>query len=278
VFIVSQRASKECQNITAKSPTEPAKIVSSSSPNKFPMLLPIRDEKSTFTESLCRKAPQLLHQTAVLPHAAYRQQLLNAFIYSYVPVDQIGILEEKPWLMLLPDLPTPTKALETSTLAICIAKLGRLNDDPMLVRESLRLYTQGLSELQSALWDPNLMYKDETLGACMALAMYELIECPAKTRFGYASHQNGCARLVQLRGAEAHKSGLGHQIFLTFRLQEVCIVLSMGLALSQSDFILQSLCSSLFSGSPSFGISPVDLSIRSYLDRIALETFNKGTI
>ena len=103
-----------------------------------------------------------------------------------------------------------------------MANLGRENDDLALVKESLHLYTRGLYEMQIALWDPKQMYKDETLGACMALAMYELFECPAENRRAYASHQDGCAKLVELRGAEAHASGLAHQIFLTFRRQSVC--------------------------------------------------------
>lgn len=156
-----------------------------------------------------------------LSHVAYRQKLLDEYISSSVPVAQIGSTGEKPWLLLLPGLPNPTRALEMSTLALCTAKLGRGGEDEVLVRSSLRLYTEGLYELQKALWDPNLMYKDETLAACMALAMYELFECPAETKYGYVSHHNGCAKLVQLRGAEAHTSGLGRQIFLTFRFQEV---------------------------------------------------------
>lgn len=79
---------------------------------------------------------------------------------------------------MLPELPTLTKALETSTMAICTARWGREIDNVALIKESLNLYTQGLRQLQIALWDPELMYKDETLGACMALAMYEVMECP----------------------------------------------------------------------------------------------------
>lgn len=106
-------------------------------------------------------------------------------------------------------------------MALCMARLGRENNHLDFIRESLRLYTRGLYEMQKALWDPQLMYSDETLGACMALAMYELVECPAANRRAYASHQDGCAKLVELRGAEAHGSGLGHQIFLAFRRQSV---------------------------------------------------------
>ena len=106
-------------------------------------------------------------------------------------------------------------------MAICTAKLGRKSDNLSMVKESLNLYTQGLQQLQKALWDPSLMYKDETLGACMALALYEVIECPMESRRAYVTHQQGCAKLVQLRGAEAHSSGFGHQIFLSFRVQAV---------------------------------------------------------
>lgn len=106
-------------------------------------------------------------------------------------------------------------------MALCTAKLGRSSEDTWLVKESLKLYTQGLRQLQNALWDPDLMYKDGTLAACMALAMYEIMECPSESKAAYASHQQGCAKLIQLRGAEAHSSGLGHQIFLTFRVHGV---------------------------------------------------------
>ena len=153
--------------------------------------------------------------------AAYRQQLLSAFLCSYVPVEMITSPDDRSWLLFLPELPKPTVALETSMLAVSTAKLGRMYGHPALVRESLKFYSQGLVELQKALYNPYLMYKDETLAACMALAMYEILECPGATKFGYVSHQNGCERLVQLRGAQAHSSGLGHQLFRTFRMMGV---------------------------------------------------------
>lgn len=50
--------------------------------------------------------------------------------------------------------------------------------------------------------------------ACQALAMYELIECPAEREYNYISHHKGYARIIQVRGPKAHTSGSGHQIFL----------------------------------------------------------------
>jgi hypothetical protein len=114
-----------------------------------------------------------------------------------------------------------TKALEISIFAVAIAKLGRQGTDLALVKESQRLCTQGHWELQKTLWDSRLMYKDKTLRAYLALAMYEVLECPIETGEGYVIHHDGCSRLVQLRGAEAHTSGFDHYLFLAFRTHGV---------------------------------------------------------
>jgi hypothetical protein len=157
----------------------------------------------------------------------YRQQLLDEFLAHTVPsfqkIGQRGSTHDAntTWLAMLPFLPDLTTALETSVLAICTATLGRKNNNPVLVRESLKFYIQGLWELQRALWDPKLMYRDETLAACMMLIFYEVSECPDKTIAGWLSHMSGCAKLFELRGPDAYDSELGHQLFLSFRLLEV---------------------------------------------------------
>ena len=99
-------------------------------------------------------------------------------------------------------------------------------DDKHLLFKSKELYASGLGELQRDLWNPKSMYRDETLAACMNLALYELMECPGKDINAYASHQGGLARLVQLRGPEAHTDGIAHNMFLAFRVQTVRIALS----------------------------------------------------
>lgn len=157
----------------------------------------------------------------VSPFAQHRQQLIGAFLSYHVPEKKREAIEEKSWFTLLSQLPSPILALDSSMLAICTARLGRIHNDQALVQTSLRLYTEGLRELQKALYDPVLMYNDETLGACMGLATYEIMECPAGTKYAYASHRSGCAKLIQLRGVGAHTSGLGHQMFVSFRLQTI---------------------------------------------------------
>jgi hypothetical protein len=125
------------------------------------------------------------------------------------------------WLTMLPSLSTFTAALEATILAVSTAKLGRLNGDEALVRESLKFYIQGLWELQKALWNPDLMYKDETVSACMALVMYEVVECPDQTIAGWTGHMKGLRRLFELKGPRGYTSEFGHKLFISFRQLEV---------------------------------------------------------
>jgi hypothetical protein len=90
-----------------------------------------------------------------------------------------------------------------------------------LVHESLKFYTQGLWELQKALWDPNLMYRDETLAACMNLIVYEVTECPDQNITGWLHHMKGCSKLFELRGPKSYDSEFAHLLFSSFRLLEV---------------------------------------------------------
>ena len=132
-------------------------------------------------------------------------------------------MQQRIWLIQLPYLPDLTPALDVSMMALCVAKLGELHHDDALIYESLKLYRRALCQLQLALWDPDLMLSDQTLTACIALGMYEMSQCPNRTNHGYISHTLGCQRLVQLRGPEAHVDGLGHAVFVHFRISGVSI-------------------------------------------------------
>lgn len=156
--------------------------------------------------------------------SAYRQQVLAEFIACSLPAtygDPVREEGNRSWLKALPMLSDYTKALEASILAIATAKLGRVNENEVLLRESLKFYVTGLWELQKALWDPKSMYKDDTLAACMALIMYEVVECPDKTVMAWAAHMKGCAKIFELKGPDAYTSDFSYELFLSFRVIEV---------------------------------------------------------
>jgi len=210
------------------------------------------------------------------PYLAYRQQLLSNFLISFklladFSMQGYGASQDKPgaWLCLLPELAPRARALELSSLAVCTAKLGRLYNDPMLVRESLRFYVQGLPELRKALRNPTLMLKDETLAACMLLQWYEGIECPAKNLRGWISHVNGCSKLIELRGPEAHRSALGHELFLAFRLREVSLIcLLYIMSFYTPTYLLTTL---IYADCESYSISPLDLYVQTRMARSAIQ-------
>ncbi|OJJ50107.1 hypothetical protein ASPZODRAFT_149516 [Penicilliopsis zonata CBS 506.65] len=152
-----------------------------------------------------------------------RQMILNSFLAQFTPVSRTQRLRgTTPWISMMAGIPIDqSRALEASMFALSAAALGRSCQDRAMVVESLALYNKGLNELQKALYDPSTMYSDETLAACLALGMYEVMECPANGRHGYESHCRGILSLVQNRGVNAHTSPLGLQLFLAARGQGI---------------------------------------------------------
>ena len=157
--------------------------------------------------------------------SVYSQQIFSTFLSissgsSLVPrkKQKEGIVGS--WFTMLPSLPDMTSALETSIMAICTGIIGRLKDDLQMIHEGLKLYAQGLRELQRALWSPRLMYRDETCAACVALILYEIFECPDQSITGWLSHMKGCIKLFELKGPSAFTSEFGHQVFISFRIME----------------------------------------------------------
>ena len=152
--------------------------------------------------------------TDALCKTSFRQQLVNTFLLK----DSMGSESQgrglMHWLSFVPSLPSPLCVLETSIYALCTARLGQMQSDQILINESVRLYVKGLRELQVALRNPELVYKDETLGACLALSVYEVVQ---GDRFSYVNHVDGASKLIKLRRPSAYSSGLSHKIFLAYR-------------------------------------------------------------
>lgn len=225
-FILDQRTRKQILKLETKelSPdTLLAKTNSSadptpSSPKELVQLQGSISTKNAYSSIWTITSPSI--------RSVYRQQIISEFLHSFTPNN---FIQESPtkdnimksWFTLLPSHSDFTTALEATVLAVCTAKLGRLNNDPALVHESLKFYIQGLWELQRALYTPELMYKDETAASCMALIFYEVMECPDQTIKAWKKHVDGCATLFELRGPKAYGSEFGHELFLTFRQMEV---------------------------------------------------------
>ncbi|KEF61966.1 uncharacterized protein A1O9_03538 [Exophiala aquamarina CBS 119918] len=153
--------------------------------------------------------------------------ILHVYLDQIVPKADLGLLREKMWIKTVPSLPYLTTALEVSVMAMCFAKIGDFHNDGRFKFEGLQLYHRALRELQLALLNPQLLYDDQTLGACVALTHYELTQCPSDSVVPYMNHIAGCAKLVQIRGPQRHRDGLGHKIFTHFRVQDILFNLDL---------------------------------------------------
>lgn len=114
--------------------------------------------------------------------------------------------------------------------------VGRATDNQNLVIEGSRFYGKALWELQRALWDERLVYRDETLAASHALVLYEvmlwscasrrdfqvtesqkLLESPDNNLSGWVAHTQGLARLIEARGPESYDTPFANMLFSSFR-------------------------------------------------------------
>lgn len=173
-----------------------------------------------------QKHKSLKPSTYVSLVPAYRQRLFDTYIRATVPDGSLMGPGFTSWYQELTTLPHHTTALTTALVALSLSKVAQIHNDQVLRTQSLEYYTNGLWDLQKALWSPEEMYLDQTLAACLLLAAYELFECPGGTKKGYIHHQDGAARLVQLRGPEAHVDGFGHTIFTVYRAGAILHALS----------------------------------------------------
>ena len=112
----------------------------------------------------------------------YQNLFMGEFLGRYLPT--AGNCPQVPltWLQIVFNVPTESPALNQALAAVSLSVVGRATNNPTLVFESSRKYGQALWELQRALWNERLIYRDETLAACMALVLYEVSPLPMQHR------------------------------------------------------------------------------------------------
>ncbi|KAJ5762456.1 C6 zinc finger domain-containing protein [Penicillium nucicola] len=157
---------------------------------------------------------------AIIRGSAECHNLIQVFLSQCGP-SQWATLGPRSWILLLGGPTTKVDALEMSSMAVAASAVGQMSQNIALTKSSLTYYTRGLHQLQKALYNPDLMKEDETLAACMALSLYEAIECPDSGTEGYFGHCKGILALIESRGAQAHSSGAGHQLFRGARIPAI---------------------------------------------------------
>lgn len=210
IFVLNDEGSHKT---VYRKPADTSKPVKShTNPTKNRTSLEISSNFDIFSDT----ATWQLIPRAVGAYAALKQQLLSdAYSKSIV---QLGVQSiRSPWTLTLSAFAGSIHALNAGPLSCYTAWVGRQGRDPLLLEVSRRLYVEGLREVQGAVNDPVNALRDETLGACLALIVYEALECPDRSRSGYSFHVEGCSKLVKIRGASMHRDGVAHTLFCAFR-------------------------------------------------------------
>jgi hypothetical protein len=177
--------------------------------------------------------PPTIMTQQISPRHVFRQQLLESYLKAYLPEEvltsrRIAAAKQRNWTLYLPELATPSPALESAILATCAARLGDQDGNIALVNASLVQYNKSLRELQQTLLHPALRCEEQTLATCMALAMYEFgesVELTGKVYVchysGYVNHYLGALEILRGRGPVLHTTGLGHSVYRALRLHGV---------------------------------------------------------
>lgn len=126
------------------------------------------------------------------------------------------------WLRYAIELPLPTAALRKSLLALSFTRFGRVNHNYDVVVQGQRLYSESLVLVQKALYDPNLMFHDETLASIRAMSLYELFESTSGDPGAWQKHLSGIAHLIELRGPARYSSPLAKSVLADVRYGLVC--------------------------------------------------------
>lgn len=159
--------------------------------------------------------------------SAMQQQLLSYALYHFSAQPPTDVALLQTWIPTLQQFATSPSPLKASPLACCAAWIARSDYNSSMTDFSRHLYAQGLREVRTALRVPGAILDDETLGACLSLAAFEVFECPAQCRAAYQWHRRASVNLVRMRGAKMHRTGLGHELFLAVRLHGVRTIWSV---------------------------------------------------
>ena len=179
------------------------------------------------------KEPRL--QAQVHGQYAFRDLFIADFLSIYLPKANGPATTPVSWLQIAVNIPTAGTAFNCAMSALSLAVVGRVRGNPALSIEGARKYGMALWELQKALWDDDLKLQDQTLAACMTLALYEVYECPASSLRGWITHARGMSRLVETRGPKMHRSPLAHEMYKEYRY----VTMMENLATRNTAFVYQ---------------------------------------
>ncbi|CAG8234513.1 unnamed protein product [Penicillium salamii] len=131
--------------------------------------------------------------------------------------------------------PASQKAMQASVVATATAMLSRVRQLPSLKDVAHREYGSALRLLNSALSDVEEAKTNQTLGAVVLLAIYEVVTSRAPEDIdSWTNHINGATALLDIRGTDQLKTETGLRLFLHLRYQVIISCLQRDARVPQS--------------------------------------------
>ncbi|KHN98693.1 uncharacterized protein MAM_03155 [Metarhizium album ARSEF 1941] len=154
------------------------------------------------------------------------------FISNYVLIPRQCLATSRGFLeFVLPLLKTaePSQhflyAFKACSLASLNNRVGTGND---FDTAALGFYTKALACTFTALKDPSVAKRDDTLAAILLLGLFENITAKTLGMLAWSSHIEGAIQLVKSRGQEQLRSKIGMDLFIAVRTQMIIHSLSTG--------------------------------------------------
>ncbi|KAE8140414.1 hypothetical protein BDV38DRAFT_269017 [Aspergillus pseudotamarii] len=93
--------------------------------------------------------------------------------------------------------------------------LGMKHQDQDTIASSRSMYSRGIHGLRGLLRRPRFARSDMTLAIAVMLGIYEMMD--PITPQSWLTHSSGIATLIRLRGPNAHRSGFGRTLLISFK-------------------------------------------------------------
>lgn len=149
------------------------------------------------------------------------------FISNYVLIPRQGLATTRGFLEFVLPLLSPKTASQHFLYAFRACAMASLNNrvgtGNDFDKEALGYYTKALATTFTALKDPEMTRRDDTLAAILLLGLFENITAKNLGMLAWSSHIEGAIGLVKTRGPEQLKTKIGLDLFIAVRTQMVSV-------------------------------------------------------
>ncbi|EXJ61909.1 hypothetical protein A1O7_02340 [Cladophialophora yegresii CBS 114405] len=164
------------------------------------------------------------------PRQANETQLISSFWETYsASATRYPGPREPAWLYRSVSsamtAAAPSVLLKQALLSLAYIRIGRLDDDQVLIIRGQQIYGNSLRLMQTALHDPNLAHSDDILVAARCMVLYESFESTSGDMAAWQNHILGISRIIHLRGVHRTCDPMSRSVLESIRYNVMIVSL-----------------------------------------------------